>query len=317
MRRVVSISLGSSKRDHKVEAEFLGEKFLIERIGTDGDMNRAMQMIRELDGKVDAFGMGGIDLYLVAGNRRYLLREAKKIATSAKKTPIVDGSGLKNTLERRVIDYLQQELGWDLKGKRALVVAGVDRFGIAEALWYAGCKTTYGDLIFALGLPIPLHKLSTLRNLAYILLPFLSQLPFKYLYPTGEKQDTVDTKHEYYYRENDIIAGDFHFIRKYMPPELPGKVIITNTVTKEDLELLQERGVEVLVTTTPEMQGRSFGTNVLEGVLISLLGKRVDEVTPEDYSSLLDELQLKPRVVYLQEDTADKQQSNNKESVSC
>ena len=316
MRRVVSISLGSSKRDHKVEAEFLGEKFLIERIGTDGDMNRAMQMIRELDGKVDAFGMGGIDLYLVAGNRRYLLREAKKIAASAKKTPIVDGSGLKNTLERRVIDYLQQELGWDLKGKRALVVAGVDRFGIAEALWYAGCKTTYGDLIFALGLPIPLHKLSTLRNLAYILLPFLSQLPFKYLYPTGEKQDTVDTKHRVLLSENDIIAEIFTLLGNICPGT-PGKVIITNTVTKEDLELLQERGVEVLVTTTPEMQGRSFGTNVLEGVLISLLGKRVDEVTPEDYSSLLDELQLKPRVVYLQEDTADKQQSNNKGSVSC
>ncbi|MFY9271602.1 MAG: hypothetical protein WAO37_01165, partial [Thermacetogeniaceae bacterium] len=80
MKRVVSVSLGSSKRDHKVEAEFLGEKFVIERIGTDGDMERAIEVIRELDGKVDAFGMGGIDLYLVAGNRRYALREAKKIA---------------------------------------------------------------------------------------------------------------------------------------------------------------------------------------------------------------------------------------------
>ena len=38
MKRVASISLGSSKRDHKVEAEFW-EKF-IERIGTDGDMNQ-------------------------------------------------------------------------------------------------------------------------------------------------------------------------------------------------------------------------------------------------------------------------------------
>lgn len=308
MKRVVSISLGSSKRDHKVEAELLGEKFVIERIGTDGDMGRAIQMIRELDGKVDAFGMGGIDLYLVAGNRRYALREAKTIAAAAQITPIVDGSGLKNTLERRVIDYLRQELKWEFKGKHALVVAGVDRFGIAEALWDAGCKTTYGDLIFSLGIPIPIHKLSTLRFVAYTLLPFLSQLPFKYLYPTGEKQDTVNTKHERYYQDNDIITGDFHFIRKYMPRELPGKIVITNTVTKDDLELLRERGVKVLVTTTPEMQGRSFGTNVMEGVLISLLGKRADEVTPKDYSSLLDQLQLKPRIVYLQGE----QQPNSK-----
>lgn len=300
MKRVVSVSLGSSKRDHKVEAEFLGEKFVIERTGTDGNMERAIQMIRELDGRVDAFGMGGIDLYLVAGNRRYALREAKKIAAAAEKTPIVDGSGLKNTLERRVIEYLQQELGWNFKGKSALVVSGVDRFGIAEALWNAGCKTTYGDLIFAMGIPIPIHKISTLQLIAYTLLPVLSQLPFKYLYPTGKKQETVTTKYDYYYQNNDIITGDFHFIRKYMPPELPGKIIITNTVTKDDLELLKERGVKVLVTTTPEMKGRSFGTNVMEGVLISLLGKKVDEVKPEDYSSLLDQLQFKPRIVYLQ-----------------
>ncbi|NLN21425.1 MAG: quinate 5-dehydrogenase [Syntrophomonadaceae bacterium] len=300
MKRVVSVSLGSSKRDHKVEAEFLGEKFVIERIGTDGDMERAIQMIRELDGKVNAFGMGGIDLYLVAGNRRYALREAKKIAAAAEKTPIVDGSGLKNTLERKVIEYLQCELGWDFKDRRALVVSGVDRFGIAEALWYAGCKTTYGDLIFAMGIPIPVRSLSTLRFLAYTLLPVLSQMPFKYLYPTGEKQETVTSKYDKYYHDNEIITGDFHFIRKYMPSELPDKIIITNTVTKDDLELLRERGVKVLVTTTPEMQGRSFGTNVMEGVLISLLGKKVDEVKPEDYSSLLEQLQFKPRIVYLQ-----------------
>lgn len=300
MKRVVSVSLGSSKRDHKVEAEFLGEKFVIERIGTDGDMERAIQMIRELDGKVDAFGMGGIDLYLVAGNRRYAIREAKKIAAAAEKTPIVDGSGLKNTLERRVIEYLQHELGWDFKDRRALVVSGVDRFGIAEALWYAGCKTTYGDLIFAVGIPIPIHSLSTLRFLAYTLLPIFSQLPFKYLYPTGEKQETVTSKYDKYYHENEIIAGDFHYIRKYMPSELPDKIIITNTVTKDDIELLRERGVKVLVTTTPEMEGRSFGTNVMEGVLISLLGKKVDEVKPEDYSRLLEQLQFKPRIVYLQ-----------------
>ncbi len=300
MKHVISVSLGSSKRDHKVEAELLGEKFLIERIGTDGDMARALQMIHDLDGKVDAFGMGGIDLYLVAGNRRYALREAKKIAAAAHITPIVDGSGLKNTLERRVISYLQTELGWKLAGKSALVVSGVDRFGIAEALWDAGCKTTYGDLIFALGLPIPIHSLSALRAIAYTLLPVFSQLPIKYLYPTGKKQESVTTKHEKYYHDNEIIAGDFLFIRKYMPTDLQGKIIITNTVTKDDVELLRGRGVTVLVTTTPEMNGRSFGTNVMEGVLISILGKKVDEVSPEDYSNLLDQLQFKPRIVYLQ-----------------
>ena len=70
MRRIVSVSIGSSLRDSKAVVNVRGEDFSIERIGTDGDIDRAIKMIEELDGQVAAFGMGGIDLYLSAGNRR-------------------------------------------------------------------------------------------------------------------------------------------------------------------------------------------------------------------------------------------------------
>ncbi|MCK4300120.1 MAG: quinate 5-dehydrogenase, partial [Planctomycetes bacterium] len=53
------------------------------------------------------------------------------------------------------------------------------------------------------------------------------------------------------------------------------------------------------VTTTPELEGRSFGTNVMEGVLIALAGKRPEEMQPEDYLSLLRRLGWQPRVVHL------------------
>ena len=64
MKHVVSISIGSSKRNHRAELEIMGEKFIIERIGTDGDMDRAVELVRQLDGKVDAFGLGGMDMYI-------------------------------------------------------------------------------------------------------------------------------------------------------------------------------------------------------------------------------------------------------------
>ena len=119
MKRIVSISIGSSSRDHRVETEILGEQFQIERIGTDGDIKKAIQLINELDGKVDAFGMGGIDIYLYGKNsKRYILRSALPILRAAVKTPIVDGSGLKNTLERRVVQFVNDECGISLMDKR-------------------------------------------------------------------------------------------------------------------------------------------------------------------------------------------------------
>jgi len=51
MKRAVSISLGSSKRDKKVIIRLKDQEISVERIGTDGDVSRARQMYLDLDGK--------------------------------------------------------------------------------------------------------------------------------------------------------------------------------------------------------------------------------------------------------------------------
>lgn len=271
-------------------------------MGTDGSIPKAIEMITELDGKVDAFGMGGIDLYIQAGRRRYTLRDAIPIARAARRTPIVDGSGLKNTLERRVIKHLESTGRFSFKGKRVLMVSGADRFGMAEALDEAGARLILGDLVFALGIPITLHSLKSLDLLARVIGPIVCRLPFSMLYPTGSKQEEVKAESRYsrYYHDADVVAGDFHFIRKHLPARMDGKTVLTNTVTPADIELLRERGVAALITTTPELEGRSFGTNVMEGVLVALAGKRPEELTPRDYNELLDRIGFEPRVEILQ-----------------
>ena len=103
MKHIVSVSLGTSKRDKRDEVEILGEKFLLERIGTDGDLQRFSNMFRDLDGKVDALGVGGADINLVIEDRRYAFRQIVKLVSVAKQTPVVDGGGLKHTLEREAI----------------------------------------------------------------------------------------------------------------------------------------------------------------------------------------------------------------------
>lgn len=299
MKRVVSISLGSSRRDHRAVANFGGQDFSIERIGTDGDKDKAIQLIRELDGKVDAFGLGGTDLFVYAGSKRYMFKESAQIAAAAQKTPIVDGSGIKNTLERRVVQYLAKHEGIIFKDKPVLVVCAVDRFGLAEELVTAGSKTVFGDLLFGLGLPIPIRNLDSLATLARIIAPIITKLPVSLFYPTGDNQRESKPKFGRYFEEAEIIAGDFHYIRRYMPSRLDGKLIITNTVTKEDELMLRDRGVSTLITTTPEIGGRSFGTNILEGVLVTLSGKRPEELTVWDYGRILDEINIKPRITRL------------------
>lgn len=299
VKRVISISLGSSKRDHRVEINILGEEFIIERRGTDGDKKKAARLFTELDGKYDAFGMGGIDLYIYSGKKRYTFRDAKKLIKDVRQTPAVDGSGLKNTLERRVVSFLDQKTGLKLANKKVLMVSAVDRFGMAETLVSLGAEVIFGDLIFALGLPMPIYSLKTLDKIARTFAPVITKLPFEWVYPTGNNQDKkyLDEKYSRYYKEADIIAGDYHFVHKYMPQDMSGKIIITNTVTSENILELKKRGVKTLITTTPELNGRSFGTNVMEGVLVTLAGKKPEELSSDDYLKLLDKIGFSPRII--------------------
>jgi len=274
----------------------LGERFVLERIGTDGDFAKAIAKIRELDGRVDAIGLGGIDLYLFAAGRKYVIRDARKLARAAKRTPVVDGSGLKATLERRAVFELDRRLGFG--GKRVLIPSAVDRFGMAEAFHQVGARTLYGDIIFALGLPIGLTTPAQLAVLARLFLPLFTQLPFTWLYPTGKKQEEqkLDWRTRYF-GWAEVIAGDFLYIRRHLPPRAEGKIVVANTTTPEDLEFLKSRGVRLLATTTPRLSGRSFGTNVMEGMIVALAGKY--PLSQEEYGAWVERLGLAPEVTEL------------------
>ncbi len=298
MKRVVSVSLGSSSRDHRARVELLGETFDLARVGMDGSIDRALAKLRELDGTVDAIGLGGIDVYLYAGKQRYALRDGLRLLEAVKVTPVVDGSGLKNTLERQAVHFVREELRVPLRGTKVLMVSALDRFGMAQALVDAGADVLFGDFIFALDLDKPVRGLAEFEALAEKYLPDACKLPFQFFYPTGKKQDRApQPKYPEYYAEAAIVAGDFHFMRQFMPDRLEGKLVLTNTLTARDVDELRARGVGTLVTTTPEFEGRSFGTNVIEAALIALLGKRWDEVTPDDYAALLERMSLRPRVL--------------------
>lgn len=298
MKRIVSVSLGSSSCDHAVELDLLGVSCQVERIGTDGDIQKMIALIKELDGKVDAFGLGGLGLYFYTRTKRFTMREAKIITKEAVKTPIVDGSGLKDLLESKVVHYLQQETDLLAGAPKVLMTSAVDRFGMAEALDAAGCQLTFGDLIFTIGIPIPIRSMRSFERIASTLAPPLSKLPFSMLYPTGKKQDVNTPKASYLFEEAKIIAGDFLFIRRYMPEKLSGKVILTNSTTTADIELLRQRGVKTLVTTTPALNGRSFGVNAMEALLVAISGHK-RELTLSEYDNLLTRTNFTPQILDL------------------
>jgi hypothetical protein len=303
MKKVLSVSVGSASRDHTTQHRFLDQDVWLSRQGTTGDFEKALEMYKQYDGKVDAFGVGGLEFYLEVGNKKYPFREVNRIRKVVKISKIGDGNGVKTLLVNRALHTLEQTLNKDgrtLRGMKALQTNAVDRYGMAKALTEYGCETVFGDFMFSIGLPIPVRKLVTVRLIAAILLPFITQLPFKWFYPLGTAQDKEpEPKWERYYSEADILAGDFVSIRAHLPDDLTGKIVLTNTTTSKNVDELRKRNLQILVTSTPRLEGRSFGTNVMEATLLALMDKPQPEVIPADFQELIERIPLNPNIEVL------------------
>ena len=291
MKQVVSVSLGSAAGDFVREVTLAGQLVRLSREGTGGDMVRAHARIQELDGKVDALGLGGIDIYLAVSGQRFVIGDGLHLAGAATRTPVVDGSGLKNTLERDVVRALASR-GLVTPETKVLMVSALDRFGMAEAFVELGCPCVFGDLIFNIGLDFPLTVLTEIEQLAQKYRSRLLTTPFHQLYPTGAAQDApeADPRYAKYYEAADVIAGDGHLILRHLPSRAEGKGIVTNTTRPQSMARFQAAGIRWVATTTPEMDGLSGGTNLMEAALVALMEKPLAEITPQDYEDWIKRL---------------------------
>mgnify|MGYP001555052757 CR=1 FL=1 len=88
-----------------------------------------------------------------------------------------------------------------------------------------------------------------------------------------------------------------------MPQDMTGNWIVANTTTESDIEDLRGRVVELLVTTTPRLGGRSFGTNVMEAVLVAIAGSD-GPLSRDEYTDLLERTGIESEFHWLQESAA-------------
>ena len=181
--------------------------------------------------------------------------------------------------------------------QQAFVPVAIDRLGLAQAVDEVSDRIILGDLMVALGIPISIKGIPAFKRIARVMLPFVSHFPMRMLF-YGSGGAEQEPKYTRFFELSDLLAGDFLFMRKYMPLDLTGKTLITNTTTEENIDLLRDRGVKTVITTTPRYEGRSFGTNMMEAALTAYAGKQ-RPLRDEELNDLVDELGLKPDVLIL------------------
>jgi predicted amino acid dehydrogenase len=304
MKKILVLHLGDD--EETTTTSFLDQAFEIHRLGTGGDPDRAGALIAQYDGKVDAIALEGFAAQLKLGteSRVHAIGAALKAATAH--TPIVDGSGVRDGLERWAVMLADRAQPGIFAEKIILMTPGLNHAGLIDELNKHSRTIRYADPFVFFNLPnFPLvGSRQTLEQAAGLTLDRLHDAPFRRLHPLAGTPHAH--RPESPFHSADILAGDIGAIRRYAPALLERKTIVVEYATATDLEDLRERGVSIVVTLMPSLEGKGevgqWSAAAIEAVFAALRPDPTVPLSEDTYLDLMANLDWTPAIRYLRPD---------------
>ncbi len=302
MKKVIVIHLSEGSQIETVD--FLGQRVEIHQIGCGGDADRAREITAAYDGLVDAIALEGMPAHLRLGSAQVTHELGASLAAAARQTPVVDGSGIRDGLERWGVILADRAQPGIFSQKRILMVPGLNHTGLADSLARRGSAIRYADpaVYFALPAFPGIGSRQTLSKAAPRTLKQLRDAPFRRLRPQPGEPGVIRANAPFEWA--DLLAGDIGAIRRYSPPDLRRKIVVVESATEEDAQALAERGAAILVTLMPALNGDGglgrWPAAAVEAVLVALRPEPDAPLSEDTYLNLMADIKWQPQSRYLQ-----------------
>jgi len=306
MKTVLVVHLGEG--DERAVAEILGSQVEVRRIGAGGDPQRVRTLLNEYNGRVDAIGLEGYPRELNLAGYRMPHTTGASLPEAAPDTPVVDGSGVRHTLESWSLILAERAQPGLFSKKRVLMVPGMNHHSLVRGMRRYTEEIRYADPVIYFALPD--FPLFTSPNLAArIALPTLEQLktaPFRRITPQSGSPGTPRAERPFLWA--DVLAGDIGAIRRYAPRRLKRKIVVAEWADAEDLEDLRARGVSVVVNLIPRLEEEGGfehrSAAMLEAILAALRHDKNQPLTENTYLDMVADLEWQPVIHFLQPEEA-------------
>ena len=297
MKKVVTVSLGSSKQDFSFETTFLGQKFQVQRLGADNDMTQAWELMRRNQVHADAIGLGEVGDHYHVGQDTRINKETQRLLHVVTRVPATTGATLRRLLQVRAVRYVQNELGSYFNNNLVLFLSGMRNYDMAVALSDYTPNLKFADALAQTGTPKMLTSLTQLELYAKGSDWALSGRPGEILEAAlGEfKANRIAAE----VAKSHVIVGTFHELKEVgNTKNLAGKTVITSAVDDTRMAFFKQCKVNLVVDVSPQLFDRVVGTNVIEAMILAALGKPPESVSDDDFAEIIDELDIKPRLLH-------------------
>jgi predicted amino acid dehydrogenase len=296
MKKVTTVTLGSSDQDFSFKTKFLGLDFEVTRLGADNDTTKAWELLRRHQATSDAMGIGEIGDHYQVGLRTVVNKESDRLLKVVTRVPATSGATLRRLLQVRAVRHVHKELGGYFSNNIVLFLNGMRNYDMAVALSDYTPNLNFADALFQTGAPAMLSSIEQLELFAKGA-KLLSGKPAEVLESsmTWLKGKRVAKAVE----DAHVIVGTFAELKAVgNVNNLVGKTLITSAIDEERLEYFKKCKVNLVIDVSPQLFPKVVGINTLEAMILAGLDKSSEEVSDDDFEEILNELKIMPRLLH-------------------
>jgi predicted amino acid dehydrogenase len=294
MKKVITVTLGSSKKDFEFKTRFLGQEFSVQRLGADRDSSKAWELMRRQQANADAIALSDtVDHYHV-GLRTVVNKESQRLMQVVTRVPVTTGASLRRLLQVR---HVQKELGHYFNNNLVLFLSGMRNYDMAVALSEYTRNLSFADPVFHAGSPLLLTSLEQLEIYAKgkELIPDIVPGEFlKSVLKTVKNKIVANAV-----ARSHVIVGTFREIQAVAAGgNLEGKTLITSAIDDEALAFFTKHKVNLVVDVSPKLFDRVVGISTITAMILASMDKPESEVSDHDFEEIINELDIKPRLLH-------------------
>jgi len=298
---VVEVSLAGSDRDYDEQVTFLDRDFRIVRVGTDGDLDAAGNLVHSWAGRADAIAVSGLREARAAGLRRASLATILTRDGSELQVPVTDGHGLSDVLQEWSVRHVQAEMPGFFDNARTVFLGHVRHNRTLRVLREFTANIEHADPLHRLNLPGRLHAnpaLGLATDLALwptrILPDVVPDLVREQLSAPAQQVGTALVRRAA--RECDILVASYAELVGLDLADLAGKTLITSAISEDQVAELASRGVDLVVDATPQPFEVTVSAATLEAMMLAAVAT-TGELTNDDLLDMIVSSGLRPRLI--------------------